>query len=138
MYAYVFADSATVDAPVRIPVRSVAWSFFTFMATLFSTTCELLSIGDLTVHERAPSPQRNRERSEEHTSELQSHRDLHSFPTRRSSDLFSSTFSGRCMPMYLLTVRPLTLQYAYQYGPWPGPSLHLWQRSFPQRVNCCR
>src|SRR5476649_1304445 len=29
-------------------------------------------------------------RSEEHTSELQSHRDLHSFPTRRSSDLASS------------------------------------------------
>src|SRR5918998_6443293 len=28
-------------------------------------------------------------RSEEHTSELQSHRDLHSFPTRRSSDLES-------------------------------------------------
>src|SRR5882672_627340 len=27
-------------------------------------------------------------RSEEHTSELQSHRDLHSFPTRRSSDLW--------------------------------------------------
>src|SRR5476649_1626416 len=31
-------------------------------------------------------------RSEEHTSELQSHRDLHSFPTRRSSDL--SSFVG--------------------------------------------
>src|SRR5476649_465780 len=30
-------------------------------------------------------------RSEEHTSELQSHRDLHSFPTRRSSDLVAST-----------------------------------------------
>src|SRR5947207_1669548 len=28
-----------------------------------------------------------RSRSEEHTSELQSHSDLHSFPTRRSSDL---------------------------------------------------
>src|ERR1035437_4498212 len=28
-------------------------------------------------------------RAEEHTSELQSHRDLHSFPTLRSSDLFS-------------------------------------------------
>src|ERR1035437_2407631 len=28
-----------------------------------------------------------RDRSEEHTSELQSRRDLHSFPTRRSSDL---------------------------------------------------
>src|SRR5215204_1450908 len=27
-------------------------------------------------------------RPEEHTSELQSHSDLHSFPTRRSSDLF--------------------------------------------------
>src|SRR5919205_177056 len=31
-------------------------------------------------------------RSEEHTSELQSHRDLHSFPTRRSSDLPELTF----------------------------------------------
>src|SRR5947207_87225 len=30
-------------------------------------------------------------RSEEHTSELQSHSDLHSFPTRRSSDLCRST-----------------------------------------------
>src|SRR5215204_3910853 len=29
------------------------------------------------------------DRSEEHTSELQSHSDLHSFPTRRSSDLSS-------------------------------------------------
>src|SRR5476649_1171146 len=33
-------------------------------------------------------PRQDGERSEEHTSELQSHRDLHSFPTRRSSDLF--------------------------------------------------
>src|SRR5476649_2699822 len=31
-------------------------------------------------------------RSEEHTSELQSHRDLHSFPTRRSSDLVRGDF----------------------------------------------
>src|SRR5579875_3780006 len=29
-------------------------------------------------------------RSEEHTSELQSHSDLHSFPTRRSSDLVAA------------------------------------------------
>src|SRR5476649_380854 len=36
----------------------------------------------------APSSMTTR-RSEEHTSELQSHRDLHSFPTRRSSDLDS-------------------------------------------------
>src|SRR5215204_5770414 len=36
-----------------------------------------------------PGPQDDRgvPRSEEHTSELQSHSDLHSFPTRRSSDL---------------------------------------------------
>src|SRR5476649_2533318 len=33
----------------------------------------------------------NEQRSEEHTSELQSHRDLHSFPTRRSSDLIQQT-----------------------------------------------
>src|SRR5476649_1518886 len=36
------------------------------------------------------------ERSEEHTSELQSHRDLHSFPTRRSSDLPSIPSAPRC------------------------------------------
>src|SRR5882672_11110833 len=34
-------------------------------------------------------------RSEEHTSELQSHRDLHSFPTRRSSDLATSSRGPR-------------------------------------------
>src|SRR5476649_2073656 len=33
-------------------------------------------------------------RSEEHTSELQSHRDLHSFPTRRSSDLHEQRDRG--------------------------------------------
>src|SRR5215211_4776254 len=35
----------------------------------------------------APFIDRRVARSEEHTSELQSHSDLHSFPTRRSSDL---------------------------------------------------
>src|SRR5476649_583 len=34
---------------------------------------------------------RSTTRSEEHTSELQSHSDLHSFPTRRSSDLRRSS-----------------------------------------------
>src|SRR6202049_1113013 len=34
-------------------------------------------------------------RSEEHTSELQSHRDLHSFPTRRSSDLTPEYFKTK-------------------------------------------
>src|ERR687893_646221 len=37
-------------------------------------------------------------RSEEHTSELQSHRDLHSFPTRRSSDLRRGWSSRRPGP----------------------------------------
>src|SRR5476649_408585 len=36
---------------------------------------------------KAHAMRQRRLRSEEHTSELQSHRDLHSFPTRRSSDL---------------------------------------------------
>src|SRR5260221_595337 len=45
----------------------------------------LLSCSGQSAHK---SPRvRQRLRSEEHTSELQSHRDLHSFPTRRSSDL---------------------------------------------------
>src|SRR5579875_1656128 len=35
-------------------------------------------------------------RSEEHTSELQSHSDLHSFPTRRSSDLYRSRTPAHC------------------------------------------
>src|SRR5476649_269291 len=40
-------------------------------------------------YHRAPARGRahGERRSEEHTSELQSHSDLHSFPTRRSSDL---------------------------------------------------
>src|SRR5476649_2183533 len=42
-------------------------------------------------------------RSEEHTSELQSHRDLHSFPTRRSSDLVVSDHPFE----YLLGRRPI-------------------------------
>src|SRR5947207_1696561 len=38
-------------------------------------------------------------RSEEHTSELQSHSDLHSFPTRRSSDLFFYTVPKAFLPI---------------------------------------
>src|ERR1044072_399128 len=37
-------------------------------------------------------------RSEEQKSELQSHRDLHSFPTRRSSDLSATRPSRGCKP----------------------------------------
>src|SRR5476649_475732 len=38
------------------------------------------------------------DRSEEHTSELQSHSDLHSFPTRRSSDLRTTAETYLCWP----------------------------------------
>src|SRR5476649_1447167 len=38
------------------------------------------------------------DRSEEHTSELQSHRDLHSFPTRRSSDLACTVDTAETAP----------------------------------------
>src|SRR5476649_1307669 len=49
----------------------------TLGATAGEHTCIASLIADLSTQPR----------SEEHTSELQSHRDLHSFPTRRSSDL---------------------------------------------------
>src|SRR5215218_9034815 len=42
---------------------------------------------DALVAEQRGAQQPVQVRSEEHTSELQSHSDLHSFPTRRSSDL---------------------------------------------------
>src|SRR5215204_5032566 len=42
-------------------------------------------------------PSRVPARSEEHTSELQSHRDLHSFPTRRSSDLTRVSFGAQSL-----------------------------------------
>src|SRR5476649_410052 len=45
---------------------------------------ELRSVSRRVFYDKEISPT---DRSEEHTSELQSHRDLHSFPTRRSSDL---------------------------------------------------
>src|SRR5215204_4599908 len=51
---------------------------------------------ELRAHTRHLRPRRMAEhRSEEHTSELQSHSDLHSFPTRRSSDLCSAAPSSR-------------------------------------------
>src|SRR5882672_9696263 len=57
----------------------------------------------LTFHEIAAGDDRQTlraevRRSEEHTSELQSHRDLHSFPTRRSSDLRTSPCTRRPPP----------------------------------------
>src|SRR5260221_385256 len=47
-------------------------------------------------------------RSEEHTSELQSHSDLHSFPTRRSSDLTG------CLRIASRSSSPTLCQPSYQ------------------------
>src|SRR5579875_2726579 len=62
------------------------------------------------IHRRSTRPLRRtsaKRRSEEHTSELQSHRDLHSFPTRRSSDLF------RRFPDYQMKVYATRRTVAY-------------------------
>src|SRR5215211_422396 len=50
---------------------------------------------ELRGRDAAVPDQRIGRRSEEHTSELRSHRDLHSFPTRRSSDLHAPTSHHR-------------------------------------------
>src|SRR5476649_2022552 len=52
-------------------------------------------------------------RSEEHTSELQSHRDLHSFPTRRSSDLSATRARRR-------RSRPSPPTPAFAHPSWSG------------------
>src|SRR5947207_2162751 len=54
-------------------------------------------------------------RSEEHTSELQSHSDLHSFPTRRSSDLVA--ISSRNPP----SNGPSAAKIRYRFMPQPSP-----------------
>src|SRR5476649_316626 len=61
----------STQSPPALEVRPARLRDGAVLADICST--EILGAGTL--------------RSEEHTSELQSHRDLHSFPTRRSSDL---------------------------------------------------
>src|SRR5476649_637731 len=62
-------------------------------------------VGSFQLHAHRPAPVLERvghefrchqPRSEEHTSELQSHSDLHSFPTRRSSDLPPRSAARHC------------------------------------------
>src|SRR5476649_1427057 len=53
-------------------------------------------------------------RSEEHTSELQSHRDLHSFPTRRSSDLPLERGRHQCLDS--LSGRKITRSNACEWS----------------------
>src|SRR5436190_1059199 len=64
--------------------QSVASFYAAIMAALWDTGIHI-AIDEMP--NELPEPIRQFVRSEEHTSELQSHSDLHSFPTRRSSDL---------------------------------------------------
>src|SRR5476649_485633 len=72
---------------MKVPVRSEG------SATLLAPNRSRLKKPFLSVSatkgpvSNTPSTLPGARRSEEHTSELQSHRDLHSIPTRRSSDL---------------------------------------------------
>src|SRR5476649_1851379 len=59
-------------------------------------------------------------RSEEHTSELQSHSDLHSFPTRRSSDLETLLFDEFAV-------------VAQSFAEWSDYPKHLLQRRLAER-----
>src|SRR5476649_2906733 len=61
-------------------------------------------------------------RSEEHTSELQSHSDLHSFPTRRSSDLHRSRTRRR------ETATARECDFALRRWVWPNRcESHFWK-----------
>src|SRR5476649_1895258 len=68
------------------------------LIALRQAQCPEVIVPDKREHEDAErserGPNQRQHRSEEHTSELQSHRDLHSFPTRRSSDLPHRLASG--------------------------------------------
>src|SRR5438034_428870 len=59
-------------------------------------------------------------RSEEHTSELQSHSDLHSFPTRRSSDLSGNSSTAQVQGVFS----------------WKGLNDRSWSNSTNLPVQC--
>src|SRR6202049_557187 len=91
-------------------LRNVIWSSGRCPSYFFLRRVTGLrrSLGFGTAHK----PESKYQRSEEHTSELQSHRYLHSFPTRRSSDLWSS---GRC-PSYFFLRRVTGLRRSLGFG----------------------
>src|SRR5476649_890759 len=72
----------------------------------------------------ATGPRRARDarRSEEHTSELQSHRDLHSFPTRRSSDLDYTVNNSGVIRWPFNSAVPLGDHFGYRPAPCKGCS----------------
>src|SRR5438034_275181 len=68
------------------------------------------------------APWKCRSRSEEHTSELQSHSDLFSFPTRRSSDLvrFLESIDVSVVPFVTVEVRRAGNELVLAFDSVPG------------------
>src|SRR5260221_236386 len=81
-----------VQAP-RVPAPERAGDAQIFVS--MPTRPDAREVSDVEWYEFNPDHWLHAHRSEEHTSELQSHRDLHSFPTRRSSDLGASWSGAR-------------------------------------------
>src|SRR5215218_52360 len=79
-------------------------------------------------------PPRIAERSEEHTSELQSHSDLHSFPTRRSSDLRGSGSGPALLRCFRLT--PLPNPSSQLKGRAPAPDSRKSRLRTADRAQC--
>src|SRR5260221_385609 len=72
-------------------------------------------------------------RSEEHTSELQSHRDLHSFPTRRSSDLRRPRWPGSLrLSLPPRAVRRFVIEVRFE-GRWFPAALSFWRAGGGER-----
>src|SRR5215204_5153955 len=83
------ASGIPTSAATRAAISSPRSARAALIAVHASTRCSTGTWRHASNPARAAST-----RSEEHTSELQSHRDLHSFPTRRSSDLVSALGEG--------------------------------------------
>src|SRR5947207_2011030 len=78
-------------------------------------------------------------RSEEHTSELQSHSDLHSFPTRRSSDLSFPMRSRRAAGTWtFIQVTPRSDPRTWRRAPWAGSTASSPAITTFRMGRCCR
>src|ERR1035437_8838836 len=85
---YSHTEIYTLSLHDALPIFHVFYSPFCPVHHGYAITGSYRRIGGSTVHLAISTG-----RSAEHTAELQSHRDLHSFPTRRSSDLPCFLFS---------------------------------------------
>src|ERR1044072_2943544 len=77
-------DIYTLSLHDALPIYVASWNFTVQQALPGDVSLEVSYVGNRAFHQPVQY-----DRSEEHTSELQSHRYIHSFPPRRSSDLRS-------------------------------------------------